>query len=147
MKGNMEKNNYDEYQITVRHRLAFWSLLLTFALIMINAFVKSRYDWAVPGVEAIVLIGVPTLFFATGAVFQNAYISRREKEPWLTAGLFGGLAFVEFISFLAGAGAGELVRDGRLYYGFTPLALFVFFGYLAAILTIKALLDRHKGEE
>ena len=147
MKGNMEKNNYDEYQITVRHRLAFWSLLLTFGLIIVNAFVKSWYNWAVPGVEAIVLIGAPTLFFATGAVFQNAYISRRKKGPWLTAGLFGGLAVVELASFLAGAGAGELVRDGQLYYGFTPLALFVFFGYLAVILTVKALLDRRKGEE
>lgn len=147
MKGNTEKNNYDEYQITVRHRLAFWSLLLTFTLIIINAFIKSWYDWAVPGVEAIVLIGVPTLFFVTGAVFQNAYISRREKGPWLTVGLFGGLAVVEFVSFLAGAGAGELVRDGRLYYGFTPLVLFVFFAYLAVILVIKALLDRRKGEE
>ena len=147
MKGNTEKNNYDEYQITVRHRLAFWSLLLTFMLIIINAFIKSWYDWAVPGVEAIVLIGVPTLFFATGAVFQNAYISRREKGPWLTVGLFGGLAVVEFVSFLAGAGAGELVRDGRLYYRFTPLVLFVFFAYLAVILTIKALLDRRKDEE
>ena len=142
----MEKKNYDEYQIKIRHRLAFQTMLLTFVLIIANAFVKSWYVWAEPGAEAIVLVGVPTLYFVTGAVLQNAYISAKERGPWVTIMLFGLLAVVELFSFLAG-GIGRLITDGRLSTGALPLALFVLFGYLSIILLIKELLNRRKGDE
>ncbi len=142
----MEKKNYDEYQIKIRHRLAFHTMLLTFVLIIANAFVKSWYVWAEPGAEAMVLVGVPTLYFITGAVLQNAYISAKERSPWVTIILFGLLAVVELFSFLAG-GADRLVIDGRLSTGVLPLALFILFGYLSLILLVKELLSRREREE
>lgn len=142
----MEKKNYDEYQIKIRHRLAFHTMLLTFVLIIANAFVKSWYVWAEPGVEAIVLVGVPTLYFVTGAVFKNAYISANERSPWATIMLFGLLAVAELFSFLAG-GMGRLITDGRLSTGAMSLALLILFGYLSLILLVKELLNRREREE
>ena len=142
----MEKKNYDEYQIKIRHRLAFHTMLLTFVLIIGNAFIKSWYVWAEPGAEAMVLVGVPTLYFITGAVLQNAYISAKERSPWVTIILFGLLAVVELFSFLLG-GADRLVIDGRLSTGVLPLALFILFGYLSLILLVKELLNRREREE
>ncbi len=98
------------------------------------------------GAEAMVLVGVPTLYFVTGAVLQNAYISAKERSSWVTIILFGLLAVAELFSFLAG-GMGGLITDGRLSAGAMPLALLILFGYLSLILLVKELLNRREREE
>ena len=142
------ERHYDEYQLTIRYRIAFRALLLTLALILANGLVNTFHPWAPPLLLAVALLLPPSLYFFTASVRRGAYLSRRERHP-LGAALFfladgAVLAAVAAMRLAAGE---AIVRAGQLTEAALPLGLALFFLYLGAVLLWQLRRERAQGDE
>lgn len=140
------ERHYDEYQLTIRYRIAFRALLLTLALILANGLVNTFHPWAPPLLQAVALLLPPSLYFFTASVRRGAYLSRRERHP-LGAALFfladgAVLAAVAAMRLAAGE---AIVRAGQLTEAALPPGLALFFLYLGAVLLWQ--LRREKAQD
>ena len=122
------ERHYDEYQLTIRYRIAFRALLLTLALILANGLVNTFHPWAPPLLQAVALLLPPSLYFFTASVRRGAYLSRRERHP-------------------LGAGGDAIVRAGQLTEAALPLGLALFFLYLGAVLLWQLRRERAQDGE
>ena len=142
------ERHYDEYQLTIRYRIAFRALLLTLALILANGLVNTFHPWAPPLLQAVALRLPPSLYFFTASVRRGAYLSRRERHP-LGAALFfladgAVLAAVAAMRLAAGE---AIVRAGQLTEAALPLVLALFFLYLGAVLLWQLRRERAQDGE
>ena len=142
------ERHYDEYQLTIRYRIAFRALLLTLALILANGLVNTFHPWAPPLLQAVALLLPPSLYFFTASVRRGAYLSRRERHP-LGAALFfladgAVLAAVAAMRLAAGE---AIVRAGQLTEAVLPLGLALFFLYLGAVLLWQLRRERAQDGE
>lgn len=142
------ERHYDEYQLTIRYRIAFRALLLTLALILANGLVNTFHPWAPPLLQAVALLLPPSLYFFTASVRRGAYLSRRERHP-LGAALFfladgAVLAAVAAMRLAAGE---AIARAGQLTEATLPLGLALFFLYLGAVLLWQLRREKAQGDE
>ena len=142
------ERHYDEYQLTIRYRIAFRALLLTLALILANGLVNTFHPWAPPLLQAVALLLPPSLYFFTASVRRGAYLSRRERHP-LGAALFfladgAVLAAVAAMRLAAGE---AIARAGQLTEAALPLGLALFFLYLGAVLLWQLRCERAQDGE
>ena len=142
------ERHYDEYQLTIRYRIAFRALLLTLALILANGLVNTFHPWAPPLLQAVALLLPPSLYFFTASVRRGVYLSRRERHP-LGAALFfladgAVLAAVAAMRLAAGE---AIARAGQLTEAALPLGLALFFLYLGAVLLWQLRRERAQGDE
>lgn len=142
------ERHYDEYQLTIRYRIAFRALLLTLALILANGLVNTFHPWAPPLLQAVALLLPPSLYFFTASVRRGAYLSRRERHP-LGAALFfladgAVLAAVAAMRLAAGE---AIARAGQLTEAALPLGLALFFLYLGAVLLWQIRREKAQGDE
>ena len=142
------ERHYDEYQLTIRYRIAFRALLLTLALILANGLVNTFHPWAPPLLQALALLLPPSLYFFTASVRRGAYLSRRERHP-LGAALFfladgAVLAAVAAMRLAAGE---AIARAGQLTETALPLGLALFFLYLGAVLLWQLRREKAQGDE
>ncbi len=142
------ERHYDEYQLTIRYRIAFRALLLTLALILANGLVNTFHPWAPPLLQAVALLLPPSLYFFTASVRRGAYLSRRERHP-LGAALFfladgAVLAAVAAMRLAAGE---AIARAGQLTEAALPLGMALFFLYLGAVLLWQLRRERAQGDE
>lgn len=142
------ERHYDEYQLTIRYRIAFRALLLTLALILANGLVNTFHPWAPPLLQAVALLLPPSLYFFTASVRRGAYLSRRERHP-LGAALFfladgAVLAAVAAMRLAAGE---AIARAGQLTEAALPLGLALFFLYLGAVLLWQLRRERAQDDE
>ena len=141
------ERHYDEYQLTIRYRIAFRALLLTLALILANGLVNTFHPWAPPLLQAVALLLPPSLYFFTASVRRGAYLSRRERHP------LGALFFLADGAVLAAVAAmrlaaGEAIaRAGQLTEAALPLGLALFFLYLGAVLLWQLRRERAQDGE
>lgn len=143
----MEKENFDEYQIITRQKIAYQSLFITFTLVLINGWISTDHTWASPMIQAFVIIVIPTLYFVTCTVLKNAYLSNKTKFPLIQAFLFIGLGVLDVVvSFNAytRGGVTSFIADGKLIDGVTPILLAIFFFYIGGIILAKYLLEKEK---
>ena len=146
----MGSENFDEYQLAVRRRIAFQSLIITEALVGINGAVASYYMWASPMVQALVIVALSALYFLSATVFKNAYVSRKVRNPllfgviYVVIGLANGAVF--YARFRQN-GAASFAAGGRLSDDLIQLIAGFVFAYLGAILLIKYSIDRRGREE
>ena len=142
------ERHYDEYQLTIRYRIAFRALLLTLALILANGLVNTFHPWAPPLLQAVALLLPPTLYFFTASLRRGAYLSRRERHPLGTALFFladgAVLAAVAAMRLAAGE---AIVRAGQLTEAALPLGLALFFLYLGAVLLWQLRREKAQGDE
>ena len=142
------ERHYDEYQLTIRYRIAFRALLLTLALILANGLVNTFHPWAPPLLQAVALLLPPSLYFFTASVRRGAYLSRRERHP-LGAALFfladgAVLAAVAAMRLAAGE---AIARAGQLTEAALPLGLALFFLYLGAVILWQLRREKAQGDE
>lgn len=142
------ERHYDEYQLTIRYRIAFRALLLMLALILANGLVNTFHPWAPPLLQAVALLLPPSLYFFTASVRRGAYLSRRERHP-LGAALFfladgAVLAAVAAMRLAAGE---AIARAGQLTEAALPLGLALFFLYLGAVLLWQLRREKAQGDE
>lgn len=142
------ERHYDEYQLTIRYRIAFRALLLTLALILANGLVNTFHPWAPPLLQAVALLLPPSLYFFTASVRRGAYLSRRERHP-LGAALFfladgAVLAAVAAMRLAAGE---AIARAGQLTEAALPLGMALFFLYLGAVLLWQLRRERAQDGE
>ena len=142
------ERHYDEYQLTIRYRIAFRALLLTLALILANGLVNTVHPWAPPLLQAVALLLPPTLYFFTASLRRGAYLSRRERHPLGTALFFladgAVLAAVAAMRLAAGE---AIARAGQLTEAALPLGLALFFLYLGAVLLWQLRREKAQGDE
>lgn len=138
--------NFDEYQISVRHKIAFQSLLLTHVLALVNGIAATQHPWAPPMVQATFIIAIPALYFVTLAVFKNAYLGNRTRRPALT-GLFAlTLGLLNGAAVWFGPERRPL-ENGALTGDILPLLLGIFWGYIGIIILIKYFLENKSQAE
>ena len=142
------ERHYDEYQLTIRYRIAFRALLLTLALILANGLVNTFHPWAPPLLQAVALLLPPSLYFFTASVRRGAYLSRRERHP-LGAALFfladgAVLAAVAAMRLAAGE---AIARAGQLTEAALPLGMAFYFLYLGAVLLWQLRRERAQDGE
>ena len=142
------ERHYDEYQLTIRYRIAFRALLLTLALILANGLVNTFHPWAPPLLQAVALLLPPSLYFFTTSVRRGAYLSRRERHP-LGAALFfladgAVLAAVAAMRLAAGE---AIARAGQLTEAALPLGMALFFLYLGAVLLWQLRREKAQSDE
>ncbi len=143
----MDKQNYDEYQLSVRYKVSFQALMLTFALFLVNATIltgfQDGYMWASPLVQTVLIICVVTIFFVTATTLKGAYLSNKVKKPIYESIYFFGLSalfaittFSNVISFSNGFSqdvAGAFIKDGMLTDRIAPFAMCVVFMYFGVL--------------
>jgi len=145
----MMNNNYDEYQMINRQKIAFRTLIITLILVILNGMISSTYDWAPPMVQALLIIMLAAGYFVTCAIFKNAYLSRKLKNSYLTVLSFATLGMLNIalaFSSLSLLGFSHLIYNGRLNDGIVPLLSGVFFLYFSVITLIKVLWERRQNE-
>lgn len=136
----MEKENFDENQIQIRHKIAYQSWLITLVLVLINGIATSEYSWAPTIVQAQVIITLPVLYFVTMSILKNVYISKKIKNPFVTAlfwviiGIFN-LSIV-FVSY-SKQGINYFFEDNYLNYGAVQVITGICFIYIGIIIFIK----------
>lgn len=142
------ERHYDEYQLTIRYRIAFRALLLTLALILANGLVNTFHPWAPPLLQAVALLLPPSLYFFTASVRRGAYLSRRERHPLGAALFFLAIGAVLAAVAAMRLAAGEaIVRAGQLTEAALPLGLALFFLYLGAVLLWQLRREKAQGDE
>ncbi len=138
----MNKQNYDEYQLSIRYKVSFQALMLTFILFLVNATVLSGfqdgYMWASLLVQTVLIICVVMIFFVTATTLKGAYISNKVKKPVYESVYFFGLsvlfAFAAFSnSFFSQGIEGVFIKDGMLTDRAAPLAMCCVFAYFGAL--------------
>lgn len=142
----MNNENFDEYQIMTRQKVAFQTLMLTLALIFLNGLIKEQYIWASPMIESLILICIPTMYFTTVSLFKNAYLSMKEKNAnsrIVIFGLMGSFSLVLFLFF----NKKEILYNGCLQNKASQLILAFFFLYLAAIMIINKCISLRSDEQ
>ena len=149
----MRDNNYDEYQMINRQKIAFRTLVITLILVFLNGMITEMHEWATPTIQATLILELATGYFITCAIFKNAYLSRKVKNPYANAILFAILGISNVVApivFLARLGSSHLISDGKLTsetIPIMPLILGVFFLYISAIIFIKALMERRQNDD
>ena len=146
----MENNYYDEYQMINRQKIAFRTFLITLILVFLNGIIAEMYVWAAPIIQAMIILVLATGYFTTCAIFKNAYLNRKVKNPYVNVFLFAILgisnAVVSFSS-LSRLGRAYLIHDGKLGDGIMPLILGVFFLYISVITLIKVISERRQNDD
>ena len=146
----MNDNNYDEYQVINRHKIAFRAFIITLVLVFLNGMISNTYDWAAPIIQAMIILMLSTGYFVTCAIFKNAYLSIKVKKPYVGVFSFAILGILNAaLSFnsLARLGRAYLIHDGKLGDGIMPLLLGIYFLYLSAITLIKVILERRQNKD
>lgn len=142
----MKSTRYDEYQLKNRHRIAFQTMVLLLALVMLNGLLKERYGiWAPPNLESIVLIYIPGMYFSIMSIAKNAYFSKKDY-PSLVISLFG-LAVVLGLFAVVPAilnGTFVFVENGLLTNQVGSLFIPTMFGGILIAITIRKLIDKRK---
>ena len=79
----MDNKHYDEYQIINRHKIAFQTLMITVSLVLLNGIISDIYEWARPILQASIIVHISVGYFATRAIFKNAYFGMNEKKYYI----------------------------------------------------------------
>ncbi len=142
----MFKNQFDEYQLSIRYKVAGISLGLTFILMFINAvYVESVHVWAPPTVQALAIITIVTAFFITVTTFKNAYIAiePRSARNNLLAFLFAGIiTLLPILSHISKDGFDYFYYNNAITSSSGIVFLSIYNFYAAFITAIKISLNK-----
>lgn len=143
----MEKH-FDEYQLTIRHRATFRAMLGTYVLVLLNGWICTMHPWAPPLMQAVVLVLLPTLYFVTATMARGAYLSRQERHPVATGGLFLGVGTLfAVVTLMRLSDGAALVENGQLTAeGIAPMMAF-FLLYLGTVILACSLRQRRDRDE
>ncbi|WP_342514147.1 hypothetical protein MKY34_05150 [Sporosarcina sp. FSL K6-1522] len=139
----MHKDRYDEFQVAKRHRLGYQAFFLTIVLIFVNGFIKMNYIWAEPLMETLVLLYIPMLYMTVMAIWQGAYISKKEKNPNVYIPMLGVAVLFNWfvIGYSLWDGVFVLVVDGKLVNSASILFTATFFTLIVVTMIIRRAAD------
>lgn len=145
----MRKARYDEFQLANRHGIAFQSLIIAMAVIMISGYIKYFYGiWAPPLLEMLVLVFIPGMHFMIMSIVKNAYLSRKDY-PGLVIVCFLLAAVMGIFSFVPAMIDGRFVfvENGQLSDQVGSLFITAFAGGASIALLIRRMKNRKILEE
>lgn len=139
----MGKVKYDEFQLTKRHKIAYQTLIILFAMVWISGYVKSSYGiWAEPFLESLIIMAVPGIYFAGASIWQGAYL-RMNDSPKMILLLFGFVAVVSLlaVSISIFSGTFHIVEDGQLGGDIGFVLIFSLFTMMFVLLVVRRRMD------
>ncbi|WP_153720747.1 hypothetical protein [Sporosarcina cascadiensis] len=145
----MKLTRYDEFQLSIRHRIAFQTMIITFIMIMISGYVKTFYGtWANPMLEMLVLIMIPAMYFSTLSIAKNAYLQQKD-QPALIIILMGLAAVLSGAAVTSNIlnGMFTLIENGQLSNQIGSLLLMIYSGGTAIALLIRRTKNRRMMEK
>ena len=140
----MTNARYDEFQLANRHRIAFQTLIIVMALLMINGYIKNFYGvWAPALLEMLVLMYIPMMYFVLMSIVKNAYL-RRKDQPVLYIVLFAFAAIMGLFSVVPSIVNGTFVfiENGQLTDRIGSLFITTFAGGTSVALLIRRIRNR-----
>lgn len=142
----MGKMKYDEFQLAKRHKIAYQTLILLFAVVWLNGYVKSIYGvWAEPILESLVLMVVPGLYFAGASIWKNAYLRMHEKPTLilLLTGFTMGIGLL-VIGGSVMSGTFHIIENGQLDGDIGLVLICLLFTTMFVLLLMRRMIDRRK---
>lgn len=139
----MHKDRYDEFQVAKRHKYGHHAFFLTITLIIVNGIIKMNYIWAEPLMETLVLLYIPMLYMTVMAIWQGAYISKKEKNPNVYIPMLGVAVLFNWfvIGYSLWDGVFVLVVDGKLVNSASILFTATFFTLIVVTMIIRRAAD------
>ncbi|MBZ3936416.1 DUF6773 family protein [Methanimicrococcus blatticola] len=141
--------HYDERQLISRYRISFETMWLTLILIFISGMFKVFYGpWAADNTEMMVLLSLPTTYFAVRAVWKGAYFSIQQKSYTWTIVSFTFVGLLNLAAFIISIiNGGTVIENGILSEN-----LFQFFlalPFLALVITyaVKKIMSKNEEDE
>lgn len=130
--------NQEEQKI-IRYRVATETLLLTLGLIFLNGLLKTAYLWAVPQVEMIFLLGIPTMYFAARTMLQGADPFAGKEHSWTSIMIFGGLALINGAILISKIESGNFIaiENGMLQNDVIQIGFILVFAEITGLLFWK----------
>lgn len=102
--------HYDEKQLIDRYRISFETMWLTFILIFIGGMIKIFYGpWAAANTEMMILLSLPTTYFAVRAIWKGAYFSVQQKSYTWPLIVFAAVSLLNL-----GACVGLILTEGGI---------------------------------
>lgn len=141
----MKNEQFDELQIRNRQKIAYQTMFLTLVEIVMNGIIKDVFiaNWATPMLEAIILIGIPILYFISMCIWKNAYFTDEGVKPNIIMVIFLVIG-IRGIVF-------AIPDDNRYIYNgvldFDPMGISgIFLVAISVQYWIKGLIDRIKNK-
>lgn len=146
----MKNSGYDELQVATRHRIAFHALILTFIVIMVNAWVKKTYGaiWPDPMLESLGTIFIPATYFTVMAILKNAYLRAKDYPALFIIAI--ALAFLlssaSFITITL-SGLPMIIENGQLSNRLGSLLITIYTGCITVALLIRYIRNKRIDDE
>lgn len=140
----MKNDRYDEYQVNNRNKIAFETLIIITLLVFINGFVKMTYIWAEPLMESLVLLYIPSIYFAIRSIWKNAYFSKKEKYPGFYIAVFLLITLVNLYTVVTSIYHGffVIIEDGKLANGAGVLFMLGFTSSITIAMIARKFADK-----
>ncbi len=90
----IKESEFDEYQVSVRHKYGFYSFILTVMLLLLNFIIVDRLKilYATPSVQMIIIIFIVIVYFMIALTMNGAYLPFRRNEMYAR-----GISFFLFL--------------------------------------------------
>ncbi len=142
----MYNKYFDERQILMRYKSGMQAYFFCIVLVGANAIAAvSGYTYANPGLQAILIIMLSSIFFQVMCTVKGAYIGKDVKKPMtvIAPSVIAGAVFLYFaISRIIKHGEIYLVMDGELAPGVVVLA----FGISEGLIGVTNLIMHFKNK-
>lgn len=143
----MKNNNYDEYQMMIRYKYGYYAFFIMMILTLINQFVVAHHVWASPFVQTLVIIHIVSMYLTTMYIFKNAYISKKERNPFVTIGSTLFLGIINWAYIILWRPNIPFYKDYYLQDNIVPLLMAIFFSYISLVLLIHYFISKKKEQE
>ncbi|WP_143054366.1 hypothetical protein [Granulicatella balaenopterae] len=95
-KNMGEYPKFDEYQVAIRNKYAFNSLMIMTTLVILTSLKSSAYTFAEPIAEGIIILFIPLLYFSTMLKLKGAYAGYNKEKSNLRLNLISLIAGLVF---------------------------------------------------
>lgn len=123
-----------ENQILTKQKIARDSFILLLILIALDSVSRTLYVWAVPMVEGLFLIVIPTLFYITRMARDDLLDLRLVKNKDIIP-CYCAIVGINLYAIIVFVRSGNpIVGNGKIGEHMIPFILVVFFGYQIIVL-------------
>ncbi|MDR2944222.1 MAG: hypothetical protein LBU81_03960 [Methanosarcinales archaeon] len=149
MMTKLDSKNYDERQMIDRYKISFETMLLTFVLIFISGMINIFHGpWAAGNTQMMILLSIPTSYFAVRVVLKRAYFSVRQKSYAVSLILFGATGLLNLGNFVLDLmNGGSIIENGVLSEDLFSFFLALPFILIPAAYFILKQTDKNNAED
>jgi len=147
-RKKIKLHEYDERQILARGKAYKYGMFTSFICIgILNIFATVGIQWFMSMTGLMTVIVVSVTVFAVVSIWNDAYLSLKEKKSNVIIG-FLLIAVINLIGSFDVIVKGDFLDEsGRLVAGVTNLELVIMLIIISIAIVIKATVDKKRSEE